>query len=186
MRQRTLIALAVLLAPCHTSASPSDAAIAAIGMPELQFRTLLSAVIFRTQTMGMGAYALGIDGACAVTKPAFDKVIAAHLPEWSANLVRSYRENIPADVLTNATAGSPVAAVPMLGPYIDKVGGAMQAASEPILKSAAAEVLLPVFNATATVDLSKVDGANRQAELEKALAAGTAQCGLVPSPRKPS
>ena len=180
MMARATVTLALVLSAWGSVSARdavSDDAIAALAMPEAQFRAILPAVLFRTQTLGMSVYSLGIPESCAVVRPAFDKAVASHLPAWRANIIKAYRDNVPAEMLAKATSeGSAGRAV--LRPYLDRIGGQMQSASTPILNAAAAEVLMPVMEAAAKIDIKTVDGAKRQQEMAAAKADGSLFCGL--------
>jgi len=178
---RAAIAVTLLLGACSATAAEgpaSDDAVAAIALPEPQLRGLLPRLLFTTQTMAIGAYNLGIAENCAVVRPAFEAAVARHLPAWKSNLVKAYRDNVPADTLASATADGAVAASTMLKPYVDKIGAQMQAASTDVLKQAAEDVLKPVMDAAMKIDVKSVDGPSRKREMSAAVADGSLFCGL--------
>ena len=163
------------------AAASTDAAVAALALPEPQFRQMLASVVFTAQTMGMAAFNLGIRGNCAAVRPAFDQAIARHLPVWQANLVKAYRDQVPGDTLDKAATAGAVGGGRLILPFRDKIGAQMQAASTPLLKVAAAEVLEPVWNAASKVDFKAIDGDKRLAEMRAAKADGSLFCGLMPT-----
>jgi hypothetical protein len=181
MMVRAPIVMALLLAACGAAAADgraSDDAIAAIAMPEPQLRAFLPRVVFRTQTMAMGAYNLGIAENCAIVRPAFEAAVARHLPAWRANLVKAYRDNVPSAMLAKAAGEDVAAASATLRPYLDMIGGQMQTASTDLLKAAAGDVLKPVMDAATNVDPKSVDGARRKQDMAAAIADGSLFCGL--------
>ena len=177
---REVIATTLLVLALPASAAADDAAIAAVALPEIQFRSFLAQVVFKTQTVVQGAFSLGVPANCAVVKPAFEAAIAKHLPAWRANLVAAHRANVPVATLDAAAAAGAVAGGKMLVAYRDKVGAVMQTTSKPLLKAAASDVLKPVFEAATKNSDENLDFAQRQRELSAAMDDGTLYCGLQP------
>ncbi len=182
MRYIFLWAALLLSQPVAAGDNPSDDAIAAIGLPEAQFRSMLTQVVFSTQTVRMAVYALGIPKACAVVRPAFDAAIALNLPAWRANLVRAYRTNIPPAALSKAAGDGAVVGAATIRPYLGQVSEQMQRDSEPLLKTAALDIVRPVSDAAAQIDGSKIDLRKRTTELEKGINDGSMFCGLNATP----
>lgn len=164
------------------AAPPDDDSIAAIALPEQQLRGLLARVVFGTRTMGTAAEAMGIDAFCAATLSAVDAAVGERLPAWRANLVKAYRDNIPPDLLAKAVAEDPAAAAVTLRPHMDAVGAAMNKASSPLLKQAAAEVLEKMHAEAAKYDIEAVDMEKRVAELKAGAKDGSTFCGLLGRP----
>ena len=131
--------------------------------------------------MAMSNYALGVKGACSVLKPAFEEAVAQTLPQWRANLIKAYRDNVPTPVLSQASSGSLLASAMVLQPYMGQIGASMQRDSEPLLKKAGEGPLLAILTEAAKVDMKKVDGPTRMTEMKQAQADGTLFCGLVPT-----
>ena len=177
------LTLAIMLqAPTSAPAQePTDDAIAAIALPEAQLRGMLARTVFSTQTMAMGAFTLGIPEACAVTRPAFEQAVQTELPRWRANLIQAYRTTVPKDTLVAAAAGGLTNGSPLLLPHLSAIGSAMQLASEPVLKEAAALVLTSVMTKAGQADPSKVDKTKRMDEMKQAMADGSLFCGLQPT-----
>ena len=190
MRAVKILPFAGLLIGQHmplAAAESSDSAIIAFALPEAQFRGILARAVFGTQTIRMGVMGLGPKGNCAVLVQAFNAAVAKDLPAWSTNLVRAYRQNVPADVLEKASAaGSAEASAPILQPYLNAVGEQMQKDSEPLLTAAASEVIEPVFDATSQVDIATLNMETRQAEVKAAMADGSLTCGLLSNNGKQS
>ncbi len=179
MTARLLPVAALLLAACGGTAATgpvSDAAIAAAARPEAQFRAILPRVIFTTQSMGVAAYSLGVEGRCALVRPAFEAAIARHLPVWRANLIKAYRDNVPAATLESALAGG-AAGREALRPFIGKIAAQMQADSEPVLEQAAQDIVKPMMDEALKIDPKSIDGAARLQELKAA--GGGVYCGLL-------
>lgn len=179
-----LVLATLLLAACGTQAAAegpaSDAAIIAMAKPEVQFRNLLAGSLFSTESMSRAAYALGIAKTCELVKPAFDAAIAKGLPDWQANLVGAYRDNVPEDILARAAA-DPATISTFIDPFGERIGTQMQRDSQGLLAEALAQALAPAADAAANVDIKAIDGPARRAELQKALADGSASCGLRPT-----
>jgi hypothetical protein len=188
MRLR-LAAAAFLLAATPAAAqeslqgeAPSDAAVAAIAMPEQQLRGLLARVLFGTQTSVVAMEAMGITPFCKVAVPAIDTAVAEHLPVWRENLVTAYRDNVPVEVLAEAASKPAEAARPLLAPHLEAVGVAMNKASAPVLKEAAGEVLARINAEAPNYDIKTVDLEARRAELKAGAADGSLFCGLLGGP----
>jgi hypothetical protein len=182
---RWLLPAVLLASACGATAAKgpaSDGAIVAFTAPEAQFRTILSALIFKTQSMSLAGYSLGIERRCAVVRPVFEAAIKQNLPAWRANLINAYRENVPEATLASALAGGS-ADRQALRAYIGKIGAQMQGASTPILQKAVGEVLKPVVDAAMLIDRNTVDGAARVREL-KAATPDSLYCGLTSAGRE--
>ena len=186
MRKPRLLAAAMLaLASCSSPSSTengkaTDEALAAIALPEEQFRALLRQSVLVTQSAGMHMYALGLEDGCNVLDEAVDEVVGENLPQWRSNLLAAYRASVPEEQLARAVEAGPRAAREMLAEHLPELATAMQRASEPLLKEAAVEVLTATGEAAAKVDRASVDGAARQKELQSALASGQICGGSAP------
>ena len=181
MMARWPLIAALLLSACGAAATPGDDnQVAAMAGAEPQLRAMLPMAMFSGQTMAMAAYASGIEANCAVVRPAFETAVAKYLPTWRANLVKAYRDNVPAETLAKATADARGAASAAMMPYRDKIAAQMQAASMPVLVAAATDVTLAATKAAAGIDIKMVDGAKRMAEMNAAQADGSLFCGLRP------
>jgi hypothetical protein len=176
----------ILLLLAAAACSPSEATrdgvatdegIAAIALPEEQLREMLKRTFLGTQSGPMHLYALGMDNGCEVLDDAVDATVERRLPEWRANLIKAYRDNVPADELARAVEESPPGARSMLQPRMSAIGTAMQRSSEQLLQSSSAEVLEATGAAAEQVDLSSVDQSQRERELASASASGEI-CGI--------
>ena len=184
MRLLLLAAVLVAAGPAAAGeAGPSDEAVAAIALPEEQLRGLLARVIFDAGSMRRAAEAMGIEPFCAATLPAVEAAVDAHLPAWRANLVKAYRDSVPADVLERAAAQDAQAAAATIGSHMDAVGEAMHKASSPLLKQAATEVVEAVNREAASYDIKTVDMEKRRAELKAGAQDGSTFCGLFGRPQ---
>ena len=154
---------------------------AAIALPEPQLRMMLARVLFTGQTVAMSSYALGPKGACDILRPAFQKAVTQTLPQWRANLVKAYRDNVPASDLARAASGSLLASATVLQPFRSQIGDAMERDSKSLLIKAMEISLMPVATAAGKIDIKKVDGATRMAEMKQAQADGSLFCDLMSS-----
>ena len=184
MGKHIAIALAVLLSAGACSRSDAtangvatDDGIAAVALPDEQYRDFLKRSVLGTQSGAMSVGLLGLDEGCGVLDDAVDKTVEKNLPQWRANLVAAYRQHIPADQLAAAVERSPRRARSMLQPYLPAIGRAMQQSSEPLLASSTVEVLDVVHSAAAKADRASVDMAARQRDLERLKASGE-MCGV--------
>lgn len=176
-------AIALLAVPVAAQeAAPTDAAVAAIALPEQQLRGLLARVIFGTLTSRVAMEAMGIPAFCAVTVPAVDAAVLRHLPRWRTNLVEAFRNEIPADLLAEAALKSQGEARPLLQPHMQAVGAAMNKASAPLLTQAVGEVLARINAEAPNYDVQTVDMDQRRAELRAGAADGSTFCGLLGGP----
>ncbi|GGE15400.1 hypothetical protein GCM10011529_22270 [Polymorphobacter glacialis] len=182
MKLRAALLALLLVGACGTEAAAegpaSDAAIAAIAKPEVQFENLVLRTLFSTEGMAQAAYALGIAQTCKLVRPAFDAAIAKGLPDWQVNLISAYRDNVPQDVLARAVTEAPAVTAATIAPFGDKIGAQMQRDSERLLTDALAATIAPAFEASTKIDPKKIDGVARRAELKQAIADGTITCGL--------
>lgn len=160
----------------------TDEALDAVILPEEQLKGMLLMGALRTNTVGQSLVASGVAAHCERFVPIFEAAVTSNLPEWSARLRAAHRDNVPADVLVQATSQNSQAAALTLAPYADIVGGQMQAEAAPLLESTGVDLLAKLSEATPDVDLEQIGQAARQAEIMKAAQDGSIFCGLMPSP----
>ena len=180
--KRGALAMAMLLVACSRPDATSngiatDDGIAAIALPEEQYRDMLKRGVLVTQSGAIHIGALGLDKGCAVLDDAVEKVVQEHLPQWRANLIAAYRENVPADRLAEAVEKSPRRAHSMLESYMPAIGSAMKERSQPLLESSGVEVLQATGAAASKVDRKSTNLADRQKELDAVKASGKI-CGV--------
>lgn len=178
------IAMAILIAgtACSRQDAVSDGvatdeAIAAIALPEAQYREFLKRAALGTQSGAMYVGLLGLDRGCDSLDAAVEKVAEKNLPRWRANLIAAYRNNVPPAQLAEAVQKSPRPARSMLERHLPAIGSSMQAASEPLLKASAMEVL-ELLSAEATkVDRNSINMEDQQRDLARMKASGEI-CGV--------
>ena len=183
---KTAAALAMAIALAGAACSRSDAVsngmatddgIAAISQPEVQYRDFLKRAAVGTQSGAMYLGLLGLDKGCDVLDGAVDKVIEKNLPQWRANLVAAYRDNVPPAQLAEAVQKSPRSARSQLQQHVPVIASSMQAASEPLLKSSAVEVLELLSAEAAKIDRNSIDMEDRQRDLARMKTSGKI-CGV--------
>jgi hypothetical protein len=135
----------------------TDEGIAAIALPEAQYRDMLKRSALGTMSGPMFLAKLGVDDGCDLLDDAVDKEVDKNLPTWRANLIAAYRDNVPAKQLAEAVQRSPRRARTMLEPYRPAIGSAMKSSSEPLLKSSSVEVLKAMGDVALTVDSTSTD-----------------------------
>jgi hypothetical protein len=155
----------------------TDEGIAAIALPEGQYRDFVKRSALATQSGPMYLGLLGLDKGCDVLDAAADKVVEKNLPQWRANLIAAYRDNVPPAQLAEAVQRSPRPARSMLQQHVPAIGASMQAASEPLLKASAVEVLESLSAEAAKVDRNSIDMEERQRDLARMKASGKI-CGV--------
>ncbi len=138
-------------------ASPvvTDQALDAITLPKEQLEGMLLMVALRTNPVGQSLAVSGVFAHCERFVPIFETAVSNNLPEWSATLRAAYRDNVPADVLVQATSQEPQAAALTLAPYAEIVGGQMQAEAAPLLKSSGVGLLAVLLEVTPDMDLNR-------------------------------
>jgi len=174
MRAVTCLAAAVMLATTSCSGADrikdgvaTDEGIAVIADPEGQYRDLLKRSFLATQSGPVTLGILGLDDGCDVLDSAVDAVQKRNLPQWRANLVAAYRNNVPPDLLAEAVQKSPRRARSILQPHVAAIGNSMKQSSEPLLESSTVEVLGATFAAAGKVDKASRDMTARQKDLAK-------------------
>jgi hypothetical protein len=177
-----VLAIALVLAACSRSNATSNGAatddgIAAIALPEDQYREMLKRAALGTQSGPMYLGILGLDEGCEALDTAVNQVVGKNLPQWRANLIAAYRDNVPSDELAEAVQKSPRSARSMLQQHLPAIGSSMKSASEELLKSSAAEVLETLSVSAAKIDQASIDMADRQRELAQMKASGRI-CGV--------
>lgn len=167
MRIRSsLLTLAALAVASPAAAQVTDEAIVAASLPDTQFRGFLLRTVSASETFKRAFVALGGEQGCAAFVPSFQSIYDKHLPAWRANMVRAWRDNVPADMLERAVAAGPGEAGRIAAPHADAIGSAMEASSLPVLTEASNEVLAAFADSAADVDMASVDRPARIAELE--------------------
>ena len=173
-----LIALAASIATPAIAQAPSDEAITKIALPKEQLTGMLADAVFKDRSMAIHAFLLGIEPTCKVYAAAADKSVAKHLPLWNANVLRAYRQIVPAETLAKATAEGP-AGRGRLAEYMSQIGAVMEQSSGGLLKQSATEVLREIGSAAAGVNPAKVDQKARIAELQEQIAKTGKLCGVI-------
>lgn len=178
MIRTVLIALTASLAVPAIAQTPSDEAIIKIALPKEQLVGMLADVVFKDRSMAIHAFLLGIDPTCKVYASAADKSVAKHLPLWNTNVLRAYRQIVPAETLAQAVAEGP-AGRNRLNEYLPQIGAMMEQSSGGLLKLSAAEVLREIGSAAADVNPAKIDQKARIAELQEQIAKTGKLCGVI-------
>ncbi|MCL6699732.1 hypothetical protein LZ496_13185 [Sphingomonas sp. NSE70-1] len=163
--------------PAVANGEATDDGVAAISLPEEQLRYMLGRTVMGTQSGPIAIFALGLDRGCDIFDEAADRAVARNLPKWRANLIRAYRQNVPAAELAEAVEKSPRAARDDLSPYLSAIGSEMKQASDPILMRATAEVLAEMAGEAGSVDRTSIDEAERRKDLQRMKAEGEV-CGV--------
>ena len=184
MRKPVTLPIAILLlaAGCSRSEATSngiatDDGIAAIALPEEQYRDLLKRSAMMGQSGPMALYALGFDKGCEVLDESVDKVVGKNLPQWRASLIASYRKHVPAQQLAEAVQMSPSDARSSLQAHLPAIAASMKSESEPLLAKSFVEVVKSLTEAAAKVDRTSIDMAARKSELER-VKASREICGV--------
>ena len=178
MMRALLITLAVSIAAPALAQAPSDEAITKIALPKEQLSGMLADAVFKDRSMAINAFLLGIAPTCKVYASAADKSVAKHLPLWRANVLRAYRQIVPAQTLAQAVAEGP-AGRNRLAEYMPQIGAVMEQSSGGLLKQSATEVLREIGSAAAGVNPAKVDQKARIAELQEQIAKTGKLCGVI-------
>ena len=178
MIRAVLIALAASIATPAIAQAPSDEAITKIALPKEQLTGMLADAVFKDRSMAINAFLLGIEPTCKVYAAAADKSVAKHLPLWNANVLRAYRQIVPAETLAQAAAEGPTGRN-RLAEYLPQIGAVMEQSSGGLLKQSATEVLREIGSAAAGVNPAKVDQKARIAELQEQIAKTGKLCGVI-------
>ena len=178
MIRAVLIALAASIATPAIAQTPSDEAITKIALPQEQLIGMLADAVFKDRSMAINAFLLGIEPTCKVYAAAADKSVAKHLPLWNANVLRAYRQIVPAETLEQAAAEGPTGRN-RLAEYMPQIGAVMEQSSSGLLKQSATEVLREIGSAAAGVNPAKVDQKARIAELQEQIAKTGKLCGVI-------
>lgn len=178
MIRAVLIALAASIAAPAIAQTPSDEAITKIALPKEQLTGMLADAVFKDRSMAIHAFLLGIEPTCKVYATASDKSVAKHLPLWNANVLRAYRQIVPAETLAKAVAEGPTGRN-RLAEYMPQIGAVMEQSSGGLLKQSATEVLREIGSAAAGVNPAKVDQKARIAELQEQIAKTGKLCGVI-------
>ena len=155
----------------------TDEGIAAIASPEDHYRELLKRSFLATQSGPIMLGVLGLDDGCHALDSAVDAVVKRNLPQWRANLIAAYRNNVPAAQLAEAVQKSPRRARSTLQPHVAAIGNSMKQMSLPLLENSNIEVLGSTFAASSRVDKSSRNMAARQKDLARIRAADEI-CGV--------
>jgi len=161
----------------------TDAGIAAVALPEEQYRDLLKRRFLSTQSGPVTLGILGLDEGCRSLESAVDAVVKRELPKWRANVVTAYRNTVPAGELAEAIEKSPRRARMMLQPHIPAIGAAIKELNSPLLESSAIEVMGSTFAAASTMDQASRPMAERQKDLAQ-LRETDEICGVKKWPRQ--
>ena len=184
MRNGAASAIAALLvvAACSREGAvengmATDEGIAAIALPEEQLRFMLGQTVMGSQSGPMALYVLGLDRGCEVFEKARDQAVERHLPQWRANLVAAYRNNVPPEKLADAVGSSPRGAQRQLASYLPTIGSEMQRASAPLLTTASTLVITQMSDEAGKIDRASIDQSERQKDLERMKSEGKI-CGV--------
>ena len=178
MIRAVLIALVASIATPAIAQTPSDEAITKIALPKEQLTGMLADAVFKDRSMAINAFLLGIEPTCKVYAAAADKSVAKHLPLWNANVLRAYRQIVPAETLAQAAAEGPTGRN-RLAEYMPQIGAVMEQSSGGLLKQSATEVLREIGSAAAGVNPAKVDQKALIAELQEQIAKTGKLCGVI-------
>jgi hypothetical protein len=178
MIRAVLIALAASIATPAIAQTPSDEAITKIALPKEQLTGMLADAVFKDRSMAINAFLLGIEPTCKVYASAADKSVAKHLPLWRANVLRAYRQIVPAETLAQAAAEG-LAGRNRLAEYMPQIGAVMEQSSGGLLKQSATEVLREIGSAAAGINPAKVDQKARIVELQEQIAKTGKLCGVI-------
>jgi hypothetical protein len=173
-----LIALAACIATPAMAQTPSDEALTKIALPKEQLSGMLADAVFKDRSMAINAFLLGIEPTCKVYASAADKSVAKHLPLWRENVLRAYRQIVPAATLVQAVAEG-AAGRNRITEYMPQIGAVMEQSSGGLLKQSATEVLLEIGSAAAGINPAKVDQKTRIAELQEQIAKTGKLCGVI-------
>jgi hypothetical protein len=179
-----VIGLAAAVAAASCSRPPTvengqatDHGVARIALPEEQLRFMLGQNVLGTMTAPMSLARLGLDRGCDIFEEATERAVASNLPQWRANLIQAYRQNVPPPELAEAVGKSPRAAHEQLGSYLPDIGLDMKQASAPILKKASSEVLSALFDEAYKADRANIDENARMRDLQRMKSEGKI-CGV--------
>ena len=178
MMRSIIIALAFSIAVPAIAQTPSDEALTKIALPKEQLRGMLAEAVFKDRSMAINAFLLGIEPTCKVYAVAADKSVAKHLPEWSNNVLRAFREVVPPEQLSQAVAKGPIGRN-QLSVYMDQIGVAVERSSGALLRQSTAEVLREIGSAAAGINPAQVDQQARIAELQEQIAKTGKLCGVI-------
>ena len=153
--------------PAVANGVATDDGVTAIALPEEQLRYMLGKTVMGSQSGPMALYALGLDRGCDIFEEATDRAVERNLPQWRANLIRAYRQNVPAAELAEAVEKSPRAARDDLSSYLSAIGSEMKQASDPILFKATAEILAEMAGEAGNVDRASIDESERRKDLQR-------------------
>ena len=173
-----LITLALSVTTPALAQTPSDEALTKTALPKEQLSGMLADAVFKDRSMAINAFLLGIEPTCKVYASASEKSVAKHLPVWRANVLRAYRQIVPAETLSQAVADGP-AGRNRLTEYLPQIGSVMEQSSAALLKQSATEVLREIGSAAAGVNPAKVDQKARIAELQQQIAKTGKLCGVI-------
>lgn len=173
-----LAALALGTATPGLAQSPSDEALTKIALPKEQLSGMLAEAVFQDRSMAINAFLLGIEPVCAVYARAADKSVAKYLPQWRTNVLRAYREIVPAETLARAAADG-AGGRARLTSYMGQIGAVMEQSSGALLKQSTADVLREIGSAAAGVNPATVDQKTRMAELKDQIAKTGKLCGVI-------
>jgi hypothetical protein len=147
IRLLTIVTASVALASCG-SASAQCATRDAQGLvasmkPAEQFRSILTMAVGRTQTAAMVKARDGASGDQKLAQ-AIDAAVKRHSAEWEKNLVSSW-QSLSATEIGQACTAMQKNDQRSFMPFAERVGPKVQSRNEPLLRSAAAEVLRTVW-----------------------------------------
>ena len=121
------VAIGVLpgCAEAPLNAPASDAAIERIARPEAHLRSFLFRYAYGNTAVLSDVHRLGRELGCIAVSEAVEQAVARHVARWRRDLVASYREQVPAKQLAEASALEPEAAERKLKPFRDQIWQAM-------------------------------------------------------------
>ena len=143
IRLLTIVAASVALASCGSAsaqcASRDAQGLVASMKPAKQFRSILTMAVGRTQTAAMVKARDGASGDQKLAQ-AIDAAVKRHSAEWEKNLVSSW-QSLSATEIGQACAAMQKNDQRSFMPFAERVGPRVQSLNEPLLRSAAEEVL---------------------------------------------
>lgn len=147
IRLLTILTASVAVAGCGSASAQCvtrDAqGLVASLKPAEQFRSILTMAVGRTQTAAMVKARDGASGDEKLTQ-AIDAAVRRHGAEWGKNLVNSW-QSLSASEIGQACAAMQKNDQASFMPFAQRVGPRVQSQNEPLLRTAAEEVLKTVW-----------------------------------------
>jgi hypothetical protein len=103
------------------TAPATDSAVERIARPEAHLRSFLLRYAYGSNAVLLDVHRLGREAGCAAIHDAVEVSVAKHLPTWRAQLLSSYRKQVPPTELAVAVRLSPDAADQELREHREKI-----------------------------------------------------------------